>query len=95
MGATLVVHLDPGLGGLVEQREGQILDAFEHRQQPALELGPKDFLLGILVGRVRQRRAMEDAQAMQARERLGRRHGPTVVGHEGPWHGALLQRLPE
>jgi hypothetical protein len=46
--------LNPGLGGAVEQLQGEVGLAFEHGHQPALDLGPKRFLLAVLLGALRQ-----------------------------------------
>ena len=59
---AVVLHLDPGLGGLVEQREAEVGDAFEHGHQASFELAPEGLLLAVLIGRVRQGRVVDDAE---------------------------------
>ncbi len=92
---AVVLHLDPRLGGVVQDRQGEIGDALEHRHQAALDLGPEHFLLGVLVGRMRQGRSMHDAEAHQSLRHLGGDHGRAVVGHQGARQATLLERLAE
>jgi hypothetical protein len=72
---TVVLHLDPGLGGLVEQGEAEIGDAFEHGHQASFELAPEGLLLAVLIGRVRQGRVVDHAEAGETAARLGGEHG--------------------
>src|SRR6202011_1507138 len=44
MDGPVVFHLDPGQRGLIELIKSQIGDAFEHRQQTALDPVPKGLL---------------------------------------------------
>ncbi len=79
---AVVLLLDPGLGGGVEQIERELGLALEHGQQAALDLPPERLLLSVLLGRVRQRRVMDDAEALEAFGGLGGEHGGAVVGEQ-------------
>ena len=46
---AVVFQFDPGLGRFIELVQRQIGDAFEHGQQPALDLAPKSLLLSVLI----------------------------------------------
>ena len=92
---AVVFQFHPRLRGLVEQRQAQVLDAFEHRQQPPLDLCPERLLLAVLVGAVRQRGLVHDAQPGEPLDDLCGRHRPAVVTHPRPRQAALLNRLPQ
>jgi len=92
---VVVLHLDPGLRRLVQQRQGQLDDALEHRHEASLSVRPEDLLLGVLVGAVRERRVLVHAEAQEARARFGREHGRAVVHQRGARQTALLEGLPE
>jgi len=79
----------------VEQRQRQLLDALEHGHQTAFDLAPERLLLAVLIGAFGQRRLVEDAEVLETldRLRLGRDHGRAIVGHQGAWEGAFLDRL--
>jgi hypothetical protein len=91
--AAVVLAFDPGERRVVEHLERQRLDALEHGQQAALDLGPEDLLLGILIGRVRQRGLVHDAEAREPLGDLRGGLGAAVVGQQGSWQAARLQRL--
>src|SRR5580658_6728200 len=59
---AVIVLLHPGLRRLVEPSHGEIVDALEHGHQPALDRSPEDLLLAVLIGRIRQRGLMNDAE---------------------------------
>jgi hypothetical protein len=63
---ALVFLFDPRLGGDVEQVERQLGLALEHGQEAPFDLSPERFLFSILLRRIRQRRVMDDAQALEA-----------------------------
>ena len=65
----------------------------QHGDETALDRAPERLLLGVLVGRVRQCRVMQDAEAGEAFADLGRGHGRAVVAQGGAWQAALLERL--
>jgi hypothetical protein len=52
--AAVVLLLHPGLGGAIEQLEGEHRLAFEHGHEAALDLSPEDFLLTALLGCLRE-----------------------------------------
>lgn len=91
----MVLVLDPGLGGGVEQVEGEELLALEHGQEATLDLSPEGLLLAILLGRIRQRRMVRDAEPLEALGGLGGEHGGAVVGEQCARQAALLERLAE
>ncbi len=47
--AAVVLVLDPGLRGLVEEGEGEVRHVLKHGHQPALDRAPEGLLLGILI----------------------------------------------
>ena len=49
--AAVVLVLDPGDGGIVEPFEGQRFEAFEHGHEAALDRGPQDLHLAVIVSR--------------------------------------------
>ncbi len=90
---AVVFLLDPGLGHLVEpiQREGLL--SLEHGHQPSLDAAPERFLLGVLMGAVRQRRLVHDTQPGEAADEFLGHHRRAVVRHHRPWQVALHERL--
>jgi hypothetical protein len=80
----VVLKLDPRLGGLVEQLQGELLAALEHRHQSALHRGPEGLLLGILIRAVGERGLVQDAEVMEPLADLLGHHGTAVVGHQSP-----------
>jgi hypothetical protein len=92
---AVILLLDPGLGRLVEQFQRERRLALEHGHQPPLDAAPEGLLLGVLVGRVRQRRLVQHPQAVQARHRLVGEHGRAVVGHQRARQPALHEGLGE
>ena len=92
---ALVLLLDPGGGGAVEQFERELLHALEHGHQAALEQRPEVLLLTVLCGGVRQRGVMDDAQGVHTGGKLFGQHGRTVVGHERTRQAPTLQGLAQ
>ena len=84
---AVVFLLDPGLGCLVEpiQREGLL--ALEHGHQPTLDAAPERFLLRVLIGAVRQRRLVHDAQPGEPADEFLGHHRRAVVRHHAPLAG--------
>ena len=95
VGLAVVLVLDPGLGGLVQERQGQVRHMLQHGDQPALDRAPERLLLGILIGAVRQRGVVQDAQPREPLGDLRRRHRGAVVAERRAWQAALLERLAE
>ena len=91
----MVLLLDPRLRRGVEQIEGEHGLAFEHGQEAAFDLAPEGLLLAVLLGGVRQRRVVDDAEALEAFDGLGGEHGGAVVGEQRARQAALLERLRE
>src|SRR5436309_1947543 len=46
---AIVLVLDPGLGGLVEEAQGEVRHMLQHGDQTALDRAPERFLLGVLI----------------------------------------------
>src|ERR1700687_1199773 len=90
---AVVVLLDPGLRRLVEPAQGEIVDALEHGHQSALDRSPENLLLTVLIGRIRQRRLMKNAEPGETFADLGRRHCAAVVADGSARQAALLHRL--
>ena len=90
---AVVVLLDPRLRRLVEPGQGEVVDALEHGHQPALDRCPKNLLLAVLVGGVRECRLMKDTEPGETFADLGGRHRTAVVAHRGARQAALLHRL--
>ena len=68
---------------------------FEHRHQPALDLGEEDLLLAVLLGRLRQRGVVLDRQALEALGSLGGEHGRAVVAEQAARQAALREGLAQ
>src|SRR5277367_4534634 len=64
--SAVILLLDPRLGRPVEQFEGELRLAFEHRHQSPLDTGPEVLLFGILLRTIRQRQILEDAESLAA-----------------------------
>ncbi|OQC22706.1 MAG: hypothetical protein BWX70_03065 [Verrucomicrobia bacterium ADurb.Bin070] len=92
---AVVVKVDPGLGGLVEEGERQDLYVLKHGDKPGLERAPEKLFLGVLVRRVRQRGLMGDTQAREPLDKLLRLHGGAVIGHEHAGHTPFLHGLAQ
>ena len=95
VGPAVGVLLHPSLGRLVEEPEPQRGHVAQQLQQPPLELGPEDLLLPVLVGRVRERRLVDDPQAGEPLAGLLGEHGGPVVGQERPREPPLQDGLGE
>ena len=54
---------------------------------------PEGLLLAVLIGRIRQRRLVQDAEPGESFDDLGRRHRAAVVAHGRARQAALLERL--
>ena len=90
---ALVFLFDPRLGSGIEQLDGELGLALEHGQKPSFDLSPERFLFPVLLGRIRQRGVMDDAEALKSFGRLGREHGRAVVRQKSPWQAAFLESL--
>jgi hypothetical protein len=62
MHTAIVLELDPGLCGVIERAQVEIVDAVEHLEQSSFNGSEKRFLLAVLMGRVRQCRRVQDAE---------------------------------
>jgi len=93
MDRAVVLELDPGLRRLVEERQGQLALSLEHRHEPALDLRPEGFLLGVLLGVIGQRGVVQDAEPFEALDHLGAGLCAAVVGHDRARKTALENRL--
>ncbi len=93
VGLFVVLEFHPGLGGHVEQLEGELLDALEHGHQSRFDLCPERFLLAVLVRTFRQGRVVHDGELFEALHGLRGQHRRAVVTHESARQGALLNRL--
>ena len=91
----VVLHLDPGLGGFVEELQRQFLHARQHLHQAAFQSRPETFLLPVLVRRIGQGHLVDDPQVQQPCAELLRDHRRAAVGHRGPGQTPLLDRLAE
>ncbi len=83
----------PGWRSVLEQLERQLGLALEHGQEAAFDLSPERFLFSVLLGRIGQRRVVDDAQALEALDSLGGGHRGAVVGHKRAWKPALVKGL--
>jgi hypothetical protein len=92
---VVVLQLDPRLRRLVQEWQGQLADAFEHRQQAPFDLRPEHFLLRVLVRAVGQRGGLVHAETQQALPRFGREHRRAIVHQRGAGQAALLEGLRE
>ena len=90
---ALVFLLDPGLGGGIEEIEREVGLAFEHGKEASLDLSPERLLLAVLLGRVRERHVMHDAETLEALGGLGGLHRGAVAGEESPGQSTFLERL--
>ena len=93
MAPSVVVPLDPSLGGGVQQRQGQLGLSLEHGQEAPLDLAPEGLLLAVLLGRLWKGGVVDDAQSLEALPRLGRQHRGAVVRQQRPGQASLLDRL--
>src|SRR5688572_6587965 len=93
--AAVVLLLDPGLGGAVEQLEGELGHALEHGHETALDLSPEDFLLAVLLGGLRESGEVLDGQALEALLCLGGNHGSAVVAEQSTRQTTLLEALTQ
>ena len=93
--AAVVVLLDPGDGGVVERLQGERLDPFEHGHQAALNRGPQNLHLAVLIRRVGERGHMNDAEPVQPVGDLAGRHRRAVVAHQRARQAALHEGLAE
>ena len=91
----MVLLLDPRLRRAVEQLEGELGLALEHGHEAPLDLGPEVLLLAVLLGGVRQRQVLDDAEALEALDGLGGDHRRAVVAEQRARQAALLERLRE
>ncbi len=92
---ALVLLLDPGLGGNVEQLEGELGLTLKHGHQSPFQLAPEGLLFTVLLRALRQRRVLGDAQTLESLTGLGGKHGRAVVAEHAPRQAALLKRLTE
>src|ERR1019366_10626068 len=81
--------------GGVEQAEGQFGLALEHGQETAFDLPPERFLFSVLLGGIRKRRVVDDAESLEALHGLGGDHGGAVVGQDRARQSALVEGLRE
>ena len=95
VGLAVVLVLDPGLGGLVQEAQGQVRHVLQHGDQPALDRAPERLLLGVLIGAVGQRGVVQDAETGEPLGDLRGRHRGAVVAQRGARQAALLERLAE
>ena len=93
--AAVVVLLDPGDGGIVERLQGERLDAFKHGHQAALDRGPQDLHLAVLIRGSREGRGVDDAEPVQPLLDLAGDHRRAVVAHQGARQAALHEGLAE
>jgi len=93
MKLAIVLVLRPGLGRLVEHGEREVRHVLQHGDQPAFDRAPERLLLGVLIGAVRQRGLVQDAEPSQTFGDLRRRHRSAVVAQRGARQAALLERL--
>ena len=91
---AVVFQLDPGLRRRVQSLERQVGVALEHGQQPPLDLGPEHFLFRVLIGAVRQRGLVHDAERVRGpagpRRRAWPRHcrsAARAAGRASEWPG--------
>ena len=92
---AVVLDFHPRLGCFVEEVERQFGDTVEHRHQPSFERPPKRFLLAVLVGAVRERLLVDNAEPQQPLGDFLGHHRGTVIGEQGPGQTAFLDRLGE
>src|SRR5277367_80839 len=93
--SAVILLLDPRLGRPVEQFEGELRLAFEHRHQSPLDTGPEVLLFAILLRAIRQRQILKNAESLAALDRLRGLHRSAVVTEDPPRHFALLESLAE
>ena len=79
MGFAVVLVLGPGLGGLVQEAQGEVRHVLQHGDQPALDRAPERLLLGVLIGAVGQRGMVQDAQTGEPLRDLRGCHCGAVV----------------
>jgi len=92
---ALVLLFGPGLGGGVEEIEREVGLALEHGQEAPFDLSPERFLFSVLLGRIRQRGVVDDAESLEALDGLGGEHGGAVVGQKRARQSALVKGLRE
>ena len=76
--AAVVLLLDPGLRGAVEQLEGELGLALEHGHEAPLDLGPEDLLFPVLLWGCRQGDVLDDGEALEAFAGFLRRSSPPL-----------------
>ena len=97
--AELAVHLavvlefDPRLRRLVQEGERQLALALEHGHQAPLDAAPEGLLLAVLLGAVRERGGMDNAEALEPLFHLMGLHRLAIVGEQRARHAALLKSL--
>jgi hypothetical protein len=63
---SLVFHLHPGLGRLVQKRQAHLLHRLEHSHETAFDLGEEDLLLTVLMWAIGKRGFMHDTETGEA-----------------------------
>src|SRR5208283_2656446 len=95
MDLAVVFQLDPRLAHVVELVQSQVGHPFKHRQEPALDLAPKNLLLAILIRRIYERVFKEHAQPGESLFGFGRNHGRAVIVEQRAGQIALLKSLAQ
>jgi hypothetical protein len=90
---AVVLELNSGLGGPIEEIDGERADMGEHGHEPSFEPAPEVLLLAVLVGPVRESGLVDDPEPEQSFSRLVGQHGGTVIGHERPRKTSLVEGL--
>ena len=93
--AAVVLLLDPGLRGAVEELERELGLALEHGHEAPLDLGPEDLLFPILLGGCRQGDVLDDGEALEALLGFCGGHRRPSVAEDGARQSALLESLAE
>jgi len=90
---SLVLHLQPGLGRLVQKRKAQLRDSLQHGDESTFDLGEEHLLLAVLVRAVGKRGFVNDTEAGKALFDFIGSHRRAVVGEKSPWKSALHEGL--
>src|SRR5712692_1768999 len=92
---SLVLLLDPRLGGAVEKLEGELGLTVEHGHQSALDEGKEEFLFAVLLRRLRQGGVVLDGQPLESLPGLSSEHRRAVVAEKRAGQPPLAEGLAQ
>ena len=90
---AVIVHLVPGLSGLVEKFEGETVNALEHRHESSLNCAEESLLFAVLMRAVLESCFVNDTEPPEAFGGFSCDHGGAVIGEDLTGNPAFLEAL--